>query len=130
MESNENYIKIYGGFIEFDKSDPDKINIINTNDAELNNEGLYECNICNRKYVKKDYYKRHIKSHYDKFECKICKKKFMHGHHLNQHMITHKENKEYSCHICGTKITFKFNLKKHMNTHDRYYINGKEFYLK
>ena len=58
------------------------------------------------------------------------KKKFMHGHHLNQHMITHKEQKEYSCHLCGIKITFKFNLKKHMATHGRYYINGKEHYLK
>ena len=130
QNDEEAYTIVHGGFIEFDKDEPDKVKIIDTNQLNINKDGLYECEICNSKFVKKDYYKRHIKSHYEKFSCKVCNKTFMHGHHLNQHMITHKEQKEYSCHLCGTKVTFKFNLKKHMDTHCRYYIDGKMYYLK
>ncbi len=84
-------------------------------------EGPYECPICNNKYVKKSYWKQHIKSHEKKFECTICKRKFTHHHHLNQHMIIHEKEKRYSCEVCGQKIRFKFNIKKHMKTHIKYF---------
>ena len=73
--TDDSFTKIYGGFIEFDKDEPNKINIIDINEVNLNEDGLYECKICYKKFVKKDYYKRHVKSHYDKFECTVCKKK-------------------------------------------------------
>ncbi len=83
--------------------------------------GPYECPICHNYYVKKSYWKQHIKSHETKFECTICKHKFTHHHHLNQHMIIHEKEKRYACEVCGQKIRFKFNMKKHMKTHIKYF---------
>ena len=37
---------VYGGFIEFDKDEPDKVKIIDTNQLNINKDGLYECEIC------------------------------------------------------------------------------------
>jgi uncharacterized Zn-finger protein len=88
----------------------------------INNEpeyGPYECNICNKSFVKKSYWKRHVLSHNGKFACDICNREFSHHHHLNQHMRVHRE-REYSCDICGMKIRFKFNIKKHRATHIPY----------
>ncbi len=81
----------------------------------------YKCNICNKTFVKKSYYKQHVISHMKKFECNICKCKFSHHHHLNQHMITHENPNSHVCHICNKTFTFKFNLNTHSKKHIKCY---------
>jgi uncharacterized Zn-finger protein len=88
---------------------------------DKNDKGPYECLICDKKFVKKDYWKRHVLSHENMFECEICNKKFTHHHHLNQHMTVHKETREHQCEICGFTVRFKFNLVKHKKTHIKFY---------
>jgi uncharacterized Zn-finger protein len=122
-----NIEKINNVYIEFDKdgnvvikqreeSIINKINNIIDNEPE---EGPYECTICNKSFVKKSYWKRHVLSHNGKFACEKCDREFSHHHHLNQHMRVHRE-REYACDICGMKIRFKFNIKKHRATHIPY----------
>jgi uncharacterized Zn-finger protein len=81
----------------------------------------YKCNICYKSFVKKSYWKQHVKSHTVKFECEICHNKFTHHHHLNQHMKTHDDSINHICEVCGAKMKYKFNMVKHMKKHIRYY---------
>jgi uncharacterized Zn-finger protein len=124
---SSNLVKIENAYIEFDENGEiivkqrditinDKIKEIIDNEPD---EGPFECTICNKSFVKKSYWKRHVLSHDEMFSCTICHKKFAHNHHLTQHMKVHRE-KEYSCDICGFKVRFKFNLKKHRNIHIPY----------
>ena len=92
---------------------------ININEEKENDN--YKCDICNKTFIKKDYYKRHMLSHNDAFTCHICSKKFFHGYHLKQHMDFHKEVRDYKCDICDFTARFKTNLIKHKKTHIKYY---------
>ncbi len=102
------------------KQNKDINEIINEILANEPDEGPYKCTICNKSFLKKSYWKRHVLSHNEMFSCTICHRKFMHNHHLNQHMIIHRGPKEHECDICGFKVRFKFNLKKHRNIHIPY----------
>ncbi len=112
-ETNHKLIKISGHV----QIDPD------TNDIKIieDDPNKYKCHICYKSFVKKSYWKQHVKSHISKFECNICHSKFTHNHHLNQHMKTHDNNIIHECHVCGMKMKYKFNMVKHMKTHIRYY---------
>ena len=101
---------------------------ININEEKENDEHLFECDICNKKFIKKDYYKRHMLSHEDAFTCHICSKKFFHGYHLKQHMDFHKEVRDYKCDICDFTARFKTNMIKHKKTHIKYYDSVTDTY--
>jgi uncharacterized Zn-finger protein len=131
------------GFIDFDENGKTMINNINivTNEPAIkpkkeiiyksiinpsanekeNDDSLFECNICNKKFVKKDYYKRHMLSHEKTFDCHLCSKKFFHNYHLKQHMDFHKEVRDYKCDMCDFTARFKSNLIKHKKTHIKYF---------
>jgi hypothetical protein len=139
MSNDTTLIRIENARIDFDENGEIIIVKNNTNDNNQHKpeyspeiiaatklederfEGPYECPICHNTYVKKSYWKQHIKSHEHKFECEVCHSKFTHNHHLNQHMIIHEKEKRYACKVCGQKIRFKFNMKKHMKTHIKYF---------
>ena len=112
-DTSNNLVKVYG-HLEFDK-DTGKLKLIE------DDPNKYKCNICYKSFVKKSYWKQHIKSHIKKFECNVCHKNFTHNHHLNQHMKTHDDTINNICKVCGVKTTYKFNMVKHMKTHIRYY---------
>ncbi len=96
--------------------------IINPTFNEIKEEdNLFECTICNKKFVKKDYYKRHMLSHEKTFDCHLCERKFFHNYHLKQHMDFHKEVRDHKCDICNFTARFKSNLIKHKKTHIKYY---------
>ena len=107
------------------KSIINRNNIINEKE---NDDNLFECNICNKKYVKKDYYKRHMLSHEKTFDCHLCSRKFFHGYHLKQHMDFHKEIRDYECDICDFTARFRSNLIKHKKTHIKYYDSVTDSY--
>jgi hypothetical protein len=107
------------------KSIINRNNIINEKE---NDDNLFECNICNKKYVKKDYYKRHMLSHEKTFDCHLCSRKFFHNYHLKQHMDFHKEVRDYECDICDFTARFKSNLIKHKKTHIKYYDSETDTY--
>ncbi len=81
--------------------------------------GPFECIICEKTFVKKCYWKRHVLSHNEKVSCKVCGQEFGHNIHLNQHMLIHNE-KLNECDICGIKMHHKFNLTAHRKTHIMY----------
>lgn len=101
---------------------------VNINENKENDEHLFECEICKKKFIKKDYYKRHMLSHNDAFTCHICSKKFFHGYHLKQHMDFHKEVRDYKCDICDFTARFKTNMIKHKKTHIKYYDSETDTY--
>ncbi len=112
-DDSNNIVKV-NGHIEFDPL---------TGDIKLipDDPNKYKCNICYKSFVKKSYWKQHVKSHSEKFECEVCHSKFTHHHHLNQHMKTHDDSINHICEVCGAKMKYKFNMVKHMKTHIRYY---------
>lgn len=131
-------VKMDNVYIDFDSNGDIVVKKIETPLIEqiqniISNEpenGPYECTICNKSFVKKSYWKRHVLSHEKKFACEVCNREFDHNHHLTQHMRVHRE-REYACDICGLKIRFKFNIKKHRSTHIPYRDeNGEIKYLK
>ncbi len=102
--------------------------IINPAFNEIKEDNLFECTICNKKFVKKDYYKRHMLSHEKTFDCHLCSRKFFHNYHLKQHMDFHKEIRDYECDICDFTARFKSNLIKHKKTHIKYYDSVTDSY--
>ncbi len=111
-DTSNNLVKV-NGHLEFDKY-TGQVKLV------VDDPNKYRCNICYKSFVKKSYWKQHIKSHDEKFECEICHSKFTHHHHLNQHMKTHDDTINHTCEICGRKMKYKFNMVKHMKTHIRY----------
>ena len=124
-------VKVYGELLTFSYDDNNNIKIIATDfhNKEPNEDGHYDCNICNKIYVKKDYWIDHMKSHENiTYTCTICNKTFTHKQHLIQHSAIHKDA-QFECNICGLKMNYKVNLKKHKKTHTKYYNDGKVYYL-
>ena len=76
----------------------------------------HQCRICGSKFQRKDYLKRHIKTHDEsKFQCDLCEKKFTRRDNLKLHveMIHTVQKKIHCCDFCNQKFKRKFNLIRH-----------------
>ncbi|XP_052745870.1 zinc finger protein 84-like isoform X9 [Bicyclus anynana] len=82
-------------------------------------EKPFSCEICNHKFTQKGNLLRHMKTHTGEkpFSCEICNYKCANKHHLLHHMKTHTGEKPFSCEICNYKCTHKHHLLDHMKTH-------------
>ncbi|XP_063392572.1 zinc finger protein 286A-like [Cydia fagiglandana] len=77
----------------------------------------YECDMCNKRFEKKDKLVSHIINHMKPkpFTCKFCKKGFFQIGHLNRHLVIHLGAKEtYKCGSCKQKFTQNASLKRHI----------------
>ncbi len=85
-------------------------------------EKLFECSFCDKKYLNKSSLNTHIKFHTGdlKFECKKCNKKFVHESKLNKHILYHHiKEKNYKCKFCKLAFKTEYLLKKHKEKHSK-----------
>lgn len=79
---------------------------IEADDTEIGytrNNGLIECNICNKTFNNERRWKMHNSTHMNirPYSCKLCTKRFKLKTHLAAHERTHVKNREkYNCNIC------------------------------
>ena len=86
--------------------------------------GLYQCDICNKRFSRKYGLKSHISRVHEKnklYKCPICEKNFSDNSYLKTHSASvHEGKRPYQCPIC--KATFT--QRPHMNTHMKSFHNG------
>nr|XP_034320295.1 zinc finger protein 37-like isoform X2 [Crassostrea gigas] len=66
---------------------------------------------------KKLTYNPTVDDHQRKFECNMCGRKFTRKEHVMRHMLTHTGESMYTCEVCGKGFGSKKALQKHINIH-------------
>merc|ERR1712045_561272 len=78
------------------------------------------CNICERKFTRKQNLLKHQKKQHntvenEKVKCHKCGKQYANESSLKSHNYTvHKEDKDFICNMCEKKFTVKHNLLEHL----------------
>ena len=78
------------------------------------------CNICERKFTRKQNLLKHQKKQHntvenEKVKCNKCGKQYANESILKTHNYTvHEENKDFICNMCEKKFTVKHNLLEHL----------------
>lgn len=82
-------------------------------------EGLFECDLCDKKYGSSTLLIRHIESHIDKkpYKCEFCGKGFNERHNLKIHKRIHSGEAHYKCSTCGAAFKTRYFLKVHRAAH-------------
>ncbi|XP_060064955.1 uncharacterized protein LOC132545298 [Ylistrum balloti] len=97
---------------------------------EIHQEHKYQCQHCDKKFYRRDYYLKHvckdadgidmvvdrnfeIRAQQDKLVCHICGKNFVSSSNLNKHMKVHGE-KTCVCHICNKRFHYAEYLRVHL----------------
>ena len=79
----------------------------------------HACDLCEKRYGRKDHLRRHIQSAHTKerpFICKVCALTFPRKDRLVRHERKHSGCPQYPCLICGKKFFRKDSLGKHLMT--------------
>ena len=82
----------------------------------------HQCEICNKRFAKEDYFNLHMKIHTGeaKIECPICQKTFTDAYYLKYHMRTiHSDARPFNCNICKKDFKHKLALQRHMVVHTK-----------
>ncbi len=77
----------------------------------------YKCELCDKKYTRKDILNRHIKFYHEipgQYVCDVCHKGFNRSDELNVHQQLHT-NRIYSCQFCDKIYTYLSSLNRHTN---------------
>ncbi|XP_057339755.1 zinc finger and BTB domain-containing protein 41-like isoform X2 [Microplitis mediator] len=78
----------------------------------------HQCNVCKKKFLHKNQWKRHLKTHEGKLiACPYeeCNKSYCHSNQLNYHIRTkHEKSVLFECDLCKKTFTFKSVLSKHI----------------
>ncbi|XP_073966729.1 uncharacterized protein [Choristoneura fumiferana] len=86
-------------------------------------EKRYHCEVCNKKFASKVYYKRHYTFYHQKsspFKCELCNRLFisewrLRNHRQMQHGLARTRN--HACNVCGNKFYTRSTLAAHELTH-------------
>ena len=92
------------------------INVHENQNLNLDNRETLECYICEKKFSRKDYLKRHEDSVHKKkkHQCPICHKTFSQKCEIKQHTDSvHEKKKPHKCQICDKSFARKYELKTH-----------------
>lgn len=83
-------------------------------------QGIYECNYCNKRYCYKPYLAKHIKFEHENaegFRCTFCNKTFYTPSLLQVHLVKHTQEKNFLCLECGGRFVTKTSLLYHTRLH-------------
>lgn len=77
---------------------------------------LFECNVCERSFSRKDIYQLHIRKHNGEkpYQCNVCEYKSSDPAALRRHKNRHSGKMNYFCHLCNYQSIQITSLKYHM----------------
>ena len=85
--------------------------------SKLHRKGDIECEYCYKKFSRKEYLSRHIKTIHlavkEDAKCQICKRTFSDKERLTRHDIFMHSAKTFQCDICEEKFSLKCKLEIH-----------------
>lgn len=85
-----------------------------------NEEGDFQCDVCNRIFSNLRLYRVHKRMHYPQVKnwtCDQCGKRYLSRNMLEEHMNTHTGIRPYACNLCGKDFASKYTFKAHEKTH-------------
>lgn len=80
----------------------------------------YQCDICSKKFHRKDFLVKHVKTHSDvrDFKCKHCDKMFKTQASLSGHINgSHNDKRRYICDFCGMTTSWRISHLEHIKLH-------------
>ncbi|CAL9704186.1 unnamed protein product [Knipowitschia caucasica] len=120
---------------------------INTAHSSEEKPRKHQCDICQKRFVRKDCLRMHIRTHSKEkphrcpicskaftlrstltvhlkthmgskpFSCPTCRRCFAQANYLKLHIRTHTGERPYSCTLCDQRFAQSFTLTKHMRRH-------------
>uniref|UniRef100_A0A8D8Z754 Zinc finger and SCAN domain-containing protein 10 n=1 Tax=Cacopsylla melanoneura TaxID=428564 RepID=A0A8D8Z754_9HEMI len=87
--------------------------------TEKSKEKLFECALCNTKYLNKIGLKEHLITHSGNkpHTCEVCSTAFYHYRSLKRHLKKHKvlsgEGELYYCPVCNKEFVEKYEMQRH-----------------
>ncbi|XP_037935842.1 zinc finger protein 26-like [Teleopsis dalmanni] len=85
---------------------------------EPNLHKIHSCDFCNKKFMTKNYLRKHRLLHTDRiFACKHCEETFRDRKQFREHEKTHSGERNYLCSICGESFVRNDYLVVHMRRH-------------
>lgn len=74
-----------------------------TQEAEPEPERPFECEHCQRKFIRATHLRRHMRIHTGEkpFACHICGRRYARGDYLRAHIHAHRRDKLHKCKHCG-----------------------------
>lgn len=87
--------------------------------ASNNEELLFKCDICHKKFTLKQSLDSHKKIHtaVKPYGCSMCDKSFYRRRELTRHEAVHTGYKPFSCGVCGKCFSRTDKLNRHVQTH-------------
>uniref|UniRef100_A0A914WD68 Uncharacterized protein n=1 Tax=Plectus sambesii TaxID=2011161 RepID=A0A914WD68_9BILA len=84
---------------------------------KLDEEGLYQCDQCDKMFGKQSSLARHKYEHSGQrpYKCDVCDKAFKHKHHLTEHKRLHSGEKPFQCDKCLKRFSHSGSYSQHMN---------------
>ncbi|XP_075214790.1 uncharacterized protein LOC142320645 [Lycorma delicatula] len=89
-------------------------------DHVTNEEGDFQCEICNRIFSNLRLYRVHKRMHLPQIKnwtCDQCGKRYLSRNMLEEHMNSHTGVRPYQCGVCGKDFASKYTFRSHEKTH-------------
>lgn len=91
-------------------------NMMQNSQLQKNEEGIFDCDQCQRQFTKMNSLKTHIQSIHEgvKYACDQCEYQATYQKNLIRHVQSKHEGVKYSCHKCDYQASFKSGLAYHV----------------
>ncbi|KAI5704995.1 hypothetical protein M8J75_010858 [Diaphorina citri] len=83
-------------------------------------EGEFQCEVCNRIFNSLRLYRVHKKLHFQQpknYFCDLCGKRFSSRSIMEDHLVSHTGARPYECKTCKKTFVSKYTYKAHLVTH-------------
>ncbi|RZF48649.1 hypothetical protein LSTR_LSTR010739 [Laodelphax striatellus] len=90
------------------------------NEHVNNEEGDFQCEICNRIFSNLRLFRVHRRMHLPQsknWTCDQCGKRYLSRNMLDEHMNSHTGARPYQCGVCGKDFASKYTFRSHEKTH-------------
>ncbi|XP_046602152.1 zinc finger protein 300 isoform X1 [Neodiprion pinetum] len=94
---------------------------VHLDDHVANEEGDFQCEVCNRIFSNLRLFRIHKRIHYPQsksWPCETCGKRYSSRNLLEEHINTHTGVRPYVCETCGKDFASKYTYKAHVKTHE------------